>query len=58
MLSFTASISEEVFDYCLHVYIAHLAAVQSTLLSEYQHRWIYAVSIFKKIVITPLMAVH
>lgn len=57
MLSFTASISKEAFDYCLHVYIAHLAAVQSILLSEYQHRWTYAVSTFKGIVITQ-MAVH
>lgn len=55
MLSFTASISKEAFDYCLHVYIAHLAAVQSIQLTQYQHRWISGVGTLEGIVITRMV---
>ena len=57
MLYFTASCSKQAFDYCVHVYTAPLAAVQSILLTEQQCRWIYAVSASEGIVITR-MAVH
>lgn len=55
MLSFTASISKEAFDYCLHVYIAHLAAVQPIQLTQYQHRWISGVGTLEGIVITRMV---
>lgn len=38
MLYFTASRSKEAFDYCMHVYTAPRAAVQSILLTEQQCR--------------------